>query len=423
MKDTHIILIIFTYIISQARYSLYFQFYFKIITKCHPRYILLFLVICGTVCLFYLKGRGENKMSTNLKEFRLQLESELKKCSNVFIVGHNQPDFDSIGSAIGLYTLANHFGKEAYIIVDDAEVSLESGVKKIIDENKDKIHFINKAGCELLIDKKSILITTDVNKYDRISVGDCLDRFKSVLVIDHHGEGNETIKTDKKIIDTSISSASEIVTRMLCNYKVKYGADVANSLLAGINLDTKRFKDNTTSKTHDVAEKLIDKGASTDYVNNLFLEEFETFCRISNLIINGTIIKKYSDSLSPIQVSFTLNRNNPKEIYRTEDYAKAADRMMKFNGVDASFALGYVDEETIHISARGNKKVNVGKIMEQVHGGGNAQSAGGRVRTDDIAKIEEMLMDKITIGLSDEEPIIEHPKVIKVKQIKRGKKS
>ena len=58
-----------------------------------------------------------------------------------------------------------------------------------------------------------------------------------------------------------------------------------------------------------------------------------------------------------------------------------------------------------------------------MHGGGNWQSAGGRVKSDDISKIEEMLMDKITIGLSDEEPIIEHPKVIKVKQIRRGKKS
>ncbi len=362
-------------------------------------------------------------MSTNLKEFRIQLESELKKCSNVFIIGHNQPDFDSIGSAIGLYTLASHFGKKAYIIVNDEELSIESGVKRVIDANKDSFRFINNETAKSLIDKKSILITTDVNKHNRISVDELLDEFKSVIIIDHHGEGAETIETDKKFIDQSISSASEIVTRILCAYKVKYGANVANSLLAGINLDTKRFKDNTTSKTHDVAEKLIDKGASTDYVNNLFLEEFETFCRISNLIINGTIIKKYSESLSPVQVSFTLNRNNPKEIYQTEDYAKAADRMMKFNGVDASFALGYVNEDTVHISARGSRKVNVGKIMEEMHGGGNWQSAGGRVKSDDISKIEEMLMDKITIGLSDEEPIIEHPKVIKVKQIRRGKKS
>lgn len=361
-------------------------------------------------------------MGLNIKEFQGQLETEIKKSSKVFIVGHNQPDFDSIGSAIGLYTLATHFGKKAYIVVDDDELTLEPGVKKIMDEYKGKFHFIKNVDCAILVDKKSILITTDVNKTERISLGNSLEKFKSVLVIDHHGEGPTTIKTNKKFITEDISSASEIVTRILCNCKVKYGADVANCLLAGINLDTHRFKEKTTSKTHDIAEKLIDKGANLDYVNNLFLEEFETFCRISNLIINGTVIKKYSDSLSPIQVSFTLNRNMPREIYRNEDYAKAADRMMKFNGVDAAFALGYIDEETIHISARGNKKVNVGKIMETMHGGGNAQSAGGRIISEDIAKVEKELMEKITVGLSSEEQIIKQPKVIKIKQIHRGKK-
>ncbi len=352
-----------------------------------------------------------------------QLESEIKKSSKVFIVGHNQPDFDSIGSAIGLYTLANHFGKKAYIIVNDEEVTLEPGVKKIMDENRDRFRFITNTDFDFLADKKSLLIATDVNKYERISVGNDLDKVRSVLIIDHHGQGASTIKTDKKFINEGISSASEIVTRILCYYKVKYGAAIANCLLAGINLDTRRFKDNTTSKTHDVAEKLIDKGANLDYVNNLFLEEFETFCRISNLIINGTIIKKYSDSLSPIQVSFTLNRNMPKEIYQKEDCAKAADRMMKFNGIDAAFTLGYVDEENIHISARGNKKVNVGKIMEEMHGGGNPQSAGGRVKSEDIIEVEEELMEKVVAGLSDTEDIIKQPKTIKVKQIRRNKKS
>ena len=168
------------------------------------------------------------------------------------------------------------------------------------------------------------------------------------------------------------------------------------------------------------------KGNDIDYVNNLFLEEFESFCRISNLIINGTNIIKYSDDLlSPIQVSFTLNRNNPKEIYAVEDYAKAADRMMKFSGVDAAFTLGYVDDENIHISARSGKKVNVGHIMQAMEGqcGGNGQSAGGRITSDDIFKVEQDLMDRVGLGLSDEEDIIEEPPVIKSKQIRKIKKS
>ena len=47
------------------------------------------------------------------KNFKNLLESEIKKSSNVFIIGHNGPDFDSIGACIGLAVLAEHFHKDA----------------------------------------------------------------------------------------------------------------------------------------------------------------------------------------------------------------------------------------------------------------------------------------------------------------------
>jgi c-di-AMP phosphodiesterase-like protein len=360
-------------------------------------------------------------MIDTIKELKGKIETDIKSSSNVFIVGHNSPDFDAIGASIGLFVLASYYNKDAYIIVDDDEVKLEPGVKRIIDENRNRFSFIKKAEVSRLLKKNSLLITADVNKYDMISVGDMLNKFRDIYVIDHHGENEKTISTKKLFIDTDVSSASEIVSRLLLMSKIKMPGDVATFLLAGINLDTHRFKEKTTSKTHDVAEKLINNGADISFVNSLFLDEFDSFCRISNLIINGTIIQKYSESLAPIQISFTLNRNNPKEIYLKEDYAKAADRMMKFLGIDASFALGYVDSETIHISARGGKRVDVGKIMEEMGGGGNAQSAGGRIKSDDIFEVEELLMSKVTDGMlvKDNEEIMETPKVIKVKQVKR----
>ena len=365
-------------------------------------------------------------MSTlELRSLKNTVESELKKCSNVFIIGHNGPDFDSIGACIGLFELAEHYHKDAYIIVNDSAVSMEPGVKKIIDENRDKYFFITNEQFLKLKDNKSLLITTDVNKDYLVSVKDYLDEMNSIVIIDHHIEDEHTIKTDKKFIMTDSSSACELVTRLLCFARVKFSVEAANYLLAGISLDTKRFKQNTSSKTHDVAEKLINNGADIDTVNNLFLEEFDSFCSISNLIINGTTIRKYSeDLLSPIQVSFTLDRNHPTKIYAKEVYAKAADKMMKFEGIDAAFALGLVEDDVIHISARSGKKVNVGAIMKAMEGqcGGTNQTAGGRVNSDDIFEVEKELMDKVILGISSEESIIEEPPIIKKKQIIRHNK-
>lgn len=355
-----------------------------------------------------------------LKDLKNKLENEIRKSSHVFVIGHNGPDLDAIGSAIGLCTLANYYKRPASIIVNDEPSKIDSSTKKVIDDCRDNYSIIDKETALEKANSNSLLILTDVNKTDMISLGDDVYKFKKIIIIDHHSENNNTVKTNDKFIREDISSASEIVTTILNMLKIQYNSTVANYLLAGINLDTKRFKQNVTEDTHDTAEKLLHHGADIDYVNNLFLEEFESFCRISNLIINGTIIKKYSESeLTPIQVSFTLDRNNPKSIYRKEDYAKAADRMMKFNGIDASFALGFVEPGVVHISARSTKKVNVGSIMNRMHGGGNPQSAGGRVTTDNLLSLENELMKLIPIGLSDQEDIIDEPPVIKRKQIKR----
>lgn len=356
----------------------------------------------------------------DIKKLKDILELEITNSSNVFIVAHNNPDFDAIGSAIGVAKLVNFYAKDAYIIVEETANNLQSGVKKLIDENKKEYNFIKKRDINRYKDEDSILIVVDTNKKDMISITNRLKDFKTITIIDHHSENENTIVADNKFINLEVSSASEVIGRILTGLKIKYSSNVANALLSGICLDTKRFKQNTTSKTHDIAEKLIKNGADVDYVNNMFLEEFESFCRISNLIINGTVIKKYSESLlDPIQVSFTLNRNEPKTIYKTEDYAKAADRMLKFYGIDAAFTMGYVNDKEIHISARGGKKVDVSKIMDAMGGGGNSACAGCRIETDDILKIEEELMAKVGLGISSEENISKEPKVIKVKRLKK----
>ena len=123
--------------------------------------------------------------------------------------------------------------------------------------------------------------------------------------------------------------------------------------------------------------------------------------------------------LTPIQVSFSFNKNHPEQIYYKEDLAKASDRMMKFQGIDAAFTLGLIEDGVIYISARSGKRVNVGKIMAEMGGGGTIQSAAARIPSDDIFKLEEILIGNIPKGLSEEEDIIDEPPVIKRKQAKK----
>lgn len=347
---------------------------------------------------------------SDVKKLRDILETEIKNSSNVFIVGHNNVDLDAIGSSMGLARLVKEYNKEAYIIVDDLKYNIQSSIISVMDSVKDEYKFIKKKDVEKIVNDRSLLLVTDVNKKSMFSVGDMLDRFGDIVVIDHHTENEDSVITPYKFIDLGVSSASEVVARVLNASKIKYDENIANALLAGIELDTKRFRYNTSPKTHDTAEKLINNGANDDKVSDLFLEDFDDFCAVSNLIINGTLIYKYSKTLG---VSFTLNRNAPKQIYNIEDYAKAACKMFSFKGVDAAFTLGYVSEDEIHISARGNGRVDVSKVMMELGGGGNATCAGGKILSTDIFEIEQELMDSVKYGVESDEKLYKKPKLIR----------
>ena len=329
-----------------------------------------------------------SEICNNLKH---QLLKSIVSSSKIFIVGHNEPDFDSLSSAIGIQSLCTFLGREAYIIVNDQDTELEPSVKKIIESSKEKYNIIKLPDFLNLIGNDCSLVVVDANKKYQLSVSEYLDLFKNTIVIDHHNPDQHTIDSTYSYIEPTISSTAEIVARLLNEFNVPYTADVANYLLAGIQLDTNRYKKNTTSITHDVAEKLIDKGANPDFVNELFLAEFETDSRINNLVYNGTIFEKYERSLFQYsQVSFTLNKTAPQTIYKKEDLAKAADKLLEYP-VDAAFVLGFIKDNLVSISARSKSNINVGEIMEAFTGGGNASSAACKVATTDIESLEEDL--------------------------------
>ncbi len=327
------------------------------------------------------------------KKLKKSLEKYILRSDNIFILGHNNLDFDAIASAIGLQALSTFLGKKSYVVVDDLDLS--AGVKKIVDDYRFKSNIINKEKFLTLNKKSSVLIMTDVNKNYLISLKDYLNTFKYILIIDHHKEDENTIAADYKYIVPNISSTSEIVTQLLMNYKNRIITnEMATFLLSGIILDTKRFRKNTTVDTMNAAKYLIKCGANMDYVEDLFFSEFEEDKRINNLVFSNTVFRTFEAGILTKNIAFTLNRDNPKTIYRIEDLAKAADKVIKYK-VDAVFVLGYIRDNLLSISGRSKSDVDVSDIlsnMKDVRGGGNALSAGAKAENIGLLELEDRLI-------------------------------
>ncbi len=331
-------------------------------------------------------------MILELRSFREALVSTIASSSKVFIVGHNSPDYDAIGSAMGLHALAKSMGKEAYIVVGDDFDNLDIKVKSVLEKNKEACNIITVEEFEKLQDDNSTLIVTDTNRKYRVCVNNNLDKFKYTIVVDHHDTDPATsLDALYSYIDTEKSSASEIVAEILFAKKTPIPPNVATMLLAGITLDTKRFKRNTTGRTFQICGMLQNKKADYQYVNSLFSEDFDIYKKVSKLIINGPIFRRYILDEDERCISFNLNRRQNKTNYTTIDVAKTADAMLKF--ADTSFAMGCTGKNQVTISARSSKKpidrllnnqepIDVGRILmllDPERCGGNAVSAGGLI--------------------------------------------
>ena len=213
-------------------------------------------------------------------------------CDRIFIVPHNRPDMDALGSAIGMALICKKNKKRCFIVIDDNIEKLESATRKVIEEVSGEFDIIKAIDIPNLITDNSLMVAVDVNKDYLISTKKYLDDFKNVFVLDHHKTDEHTIKTPYLFVDERLSSVCEEVSRLLFMNGVKITKDHANYLLAGIILDTNKLSKNVTTDTFSVATKLTSKGADATIANNMFLEDFEHDRAIQRLVDN-TIFPTY----------------------------------------------------------------------------------------------------------------------------------
>ena len=320
---------------------------------------------------------------TNIKDLKVNLENKILSTENVIIVPHKFADFDAIGSAIGLSLLPRKLKHQAFIVNGDSPTEMEAGVKVITEEagkeygivSKEKLIASNPNGFD-----QSLFVLTDVNKDYLIHVKDLITDPEKTVILDHHEEDQKTVPSNHKYIDTSSSSASETVTKLLSACKIKIPSDVAKYLLAGIYLDTNKLTKNVSSETMKTVAKLLESGASMPDVINLFKEDFYSDRRVQELVGK---IKMFNYSLAVLV-------GNDEDEFSREELAKAADYALKY-GCDGVFAVGNVGNGTVSVSARSNAVINVGGIMQEMGGGGNQYSAATKIEGITPTEVGEQL--------------------------------
>lgn len=296
------------------------------------------------------------------------LRDLMKRSDRVLIMGHQNPDLDVIGAAIGMLKAADKLDVEAGIVLDGDNPSIVKMMERIRADVTLADRFVSPEEALSLMTERTLLVVVDTHKQSLTIEPKLVQRAKQVVVVDHHRRSEEFIN-DAVIVylEPYASSASELVTELLqyIHDNMTLTPLEATTLLAGITMDTKHFTLHTGSRTFEAAGFLRRSGADTVLVQRVLKED------LGEYISKAEIIKHARVVMGGIAIAVTdEGRQFPQLLI-----AQAADTLLNMTDVYASFVIGSRPDGLTAISARSFGKINVQVVMERLGGGGHLTNA------------------------------------------------
>ncbi|MDY0236813.1 MAG: DHH family phosphoesterase [Gudongella sp.] len=324
------------------------------------------------------------------------LRQLIDQSEKVFVMGHKNPDMDSIGSSIGVMRAIDNRDKAAYLVLNGINPSIKNLMERMKTHSPEMLERVITSEEALNIaTKDSLLIVLDNHKPSMTEEPELLEKIPKVVVIDHHRRGAEFIKEPVLVyLEPYASSASELVTEILTYMSEEPNLTKFESeaLLAGIMVDTKNFSFQTGVRTFEAASVLKRAGADTTVVKQLFRDDLSTFKNKSMVIQSAKIIFG----------KIAIGRLEEKMDDATLIAAQAANELLNINGVEASFVLSQL-EDKIHVSGRSLGNISVQLILEKLGGGGHLTSAGAQVEKLSMEDAEKLLVGIIEQYLEEGE--------------------
>ena len=329
------------------------------------------IVIKDNEDLEYFGGKNkatEKRTKVKARVIAHALGQLIDKSTEVFVMGHKNPDMDSFGSALGIMHAVQRKGKNVYLVLSEVTPSIKNLYNRAMDtiDNLDEIIIKPNQAYER-VRSSSLLIITDNHRRNSTEEPRLFEKTSSVVIIDHHRRGKDYIDNATLIyLEPYASSASELVTEMLMymDGDMDINKTVAEGLLAGIAVDTKNFFYQTGVRTFEAASVLKRHGADSSSVKQLFKDDF-TMIKYKSEIISTA--ERFLDKYA---IGIYAEENDSSNLVASQ----AADELLNADGIEASFVLTRVAGKT-HISARSLGNISAQILMEKLDGGGHLTSA------------------------------------------------
>lgn len=315
----------------------------------------------------------------------------------VLVMGHRMADVDSFGAAVGIYRIAQTLGRKTHIVLNDVTSSIQPLVDLFCNNPEyDEDMIVSSQEAIEAAGNNAVLVIVDVNKPSITECPELLRFCKSIVVLDHHRQGTETVENATlSYVEPYASSSCEMVSEILqYTYdNIKIRTEEADCMYAGIVIDTNNFVSKTGVRTFEAAAFLRRNGADVTRVRKLFREDASEYKAKADAVSQAEIYKHYF----AISVCTADDLPSPTVIG-----AQAANELLNIKGIKASFVLTDYQGK-IYVSARSIDEVNVQIIMERMGGGGHMSIAACQMEGTGIAEAIGVLKSTIDGMLENKE--------------------
>lgn len=350
-------------------------------------------VVKTTDKITYYGGKSQQVEKNTRVKARVKahaLHEIITSKDRVLIMGHRLGDVDSFGASVGIARIAKTLDRKAHIVLNEVSASLKPMrdlYMKQDDFEEDML--VTPEQAVDLAGTGAVLVVVDVNKPSITECPELLKMCKSIVVLDHHRQGTESIENATlSYVEAYASSACEMVTEILqyISDGIKLKAEEADIMYSGMMLDTNNFMTKTGVRTFEAAAYLRRAGADVSRVRKLFRDDANAYKAKADTVSHAVI---YRDMFAIAPCSPVQSVQSPTEIG-----AQAANDLLNIKGVKGSFVCTPY-QDRVYISARSIDEVNVQVIMERMGGGGHMNMAGAQI--EGVSVEEAMAQLKYTL--------------------------
>lgn len=205
----------------------------------------------------------------------------------ICVVGHSNPDTDSVTAAIGLATLLKAQGKDAKACMQSAAADLNPESKMVLDrfglETPEEI--TDAAGKTVALVDFSDIAQAPANIKDA----------EVVTIVDHHKIGDITTGNPILFRNEPVGCTGTVLNKMYKDAGITIPKEVAGGMLAAILSDTVNFKSPTCTDDDKAAVEELKKVAGVDDTEELFMAMLKAKSSVEGEAPKDLLFRDYKD--------------------------------------------------------------------------------------------------------------------------------